>query len=110
MDQPEPKVETSDRFEEFWNVYPKKTGKKAARAKFAAAVKAGSDADALIEGARRYADACVGRDPHSSGRRAGYPRNAGQTIQSRQSQRDRAGIASRVRGARWCGDRLLQRP
>ena len=64
MDQPEPKVETSDRFEEFWNVYPKKTGKKAARAKFAAAVKAGADADALIEGARRYADACVGRDPH----------------------------------------------
>lgn len=62
--QPKRQDQTSDRFEEFWNVYPKKTGKKAARAKFAAAVKAGADADALIEGARRYADACVGRDPH----------------------------------------------
>jgi hypothetical protein len=64
MDQPESKVETSDRFEEFWKVYPKKDGKKKARENFARAVKRGADPDEIIAGARRYADACVGTEPH----------------------------------------------
>lgn len=70
IDEPESKAERlvspkkEDRFEEFWKVYPKKDGKKKARENFARAVKRGADPDEIIAGARRYADACVGRDPH----------------------------------------------
>lgn len=45
----------SDRFDEFWDVYPRKVGKKKARAKFAAAVKAAGDAQRVIDGAKRLA-------------------------------------------------------
>ncbi|WP_296138450.1 helix-turn-helix domain-containing protein [uncultured Corynebacterium sp.] len=45
----------SDRFDEFWDAYPRKVGKKKARAKFAAAVKAAGDAQRVIDGARRLA-------------------------------------------------------
>lgn len=45
----------SDRFDEFWDAYPRKVGKKKARAKFAAAVKAAGDAQSVIDGARRLA-------------------------------------------------------
>lgn len=45
----------SDRFDEFWDAYPRKVGKKKARAKFAAAVKAAGDVQRVIDGARRLA-------------------------------------------------------
>ena len=45
----------SDRFDEFWDAYPRKVGKKKARAKFAAAVKAAGDAQRVIDGAQRLA-------------------------------------------------------
>ena len=45
----------SDRFDEFWDADPRKVGKKKARAKFAAAVKAAGDAQRVIDGARRLA-------------------------------------------------------
>lgn len=44
-----------DRFDEFWDAYPRKVGKKKARAKFAAAVKAAGDPQLVIDGARRLA-------------------------------------------------------
>lgn len=45
----------SDRFDEFWDAYPRKVGKKKARAKFAAAIKAAGDAQRVIDGAQRLA-------------------------------------------------------
>ncbi|QRP10306.1 helix-turn-helix domain-containing protein [Corynebacterium kroppenstedtii] len=45
----------SDRFDEFWDAYPRKVGKKKARAKFTAAIKAAGDAQRVIDGARRLA-------------------------------------------------------
>ena len=50
-DQPSP----STGFDEFWDAYPRKVGKKKARAKFAAAVKAAGDAQRIIDGAERLA-------------------------------------------------------
>lgn len=44
-----------DRFDEFWDAYPRKVGKKKARAKFAAAVKAAGSAQRVIDGALRLA-------------------------------------------------------
>ncbi|GHE79543.1 hypothetical protein GCM10019059_42550 [Camelimonas fluminis] len=53
-------AETVDRFDEFWAAYPKRglaaNPKKPAREKFAKAVKAGADPEAIIGGARRYAE------------------------------------------------------
>lgn len=45
----------SDRFDEFWDAYPRKVGKKKARVKFAAAVKAAGDPQRVIDGAQRLA-------------------------------------------------------
>ncbi|MGV0336226.1 hypothetical protein [Corynebacterium kroppenstedtii] len=45
----------SDRFDEFWDAYPRKVGKKKARAKFATAVKAAGGAQRVIDGAQRLA-------------------------------------------------------
>lgn len=44
-----------DLFDEFWQVYPKKVGKAAARRNFDRAVKAGADPGEIVAGARRYA-------------------------------------------------------
>lgn len=51
-------------FGEFWSVYPRREAKKGARAKFGAAVKAGTPAATITAGARRYAAyvAQVGRE------------------------------------------------
>ena len=46
---------TPDRFEEFWDHYPRKVGKKAARAKYAAACKR-ANAETIISGALRLAN------------------------------------------------------
>lgn len=45
----------TDRFEDFWKVYPKKAGKPAAQKAFQKAIKGGADPDAIITGAKRYA-------------------------------------------------------
>ena len=49
----------SQRFEEFWNVYPHrggaKRGRKAAVAKYDAAIRAGASEQVIIDGARRFA-------------------------------------------------------
>src|SRR5262249_52251817 len=42
-------------FERFWAVYPKRVAKEAARKAFAKAVENGTDVEALIAGAQRYA-------------------------------------------------------
>jgi hypothetical protein len=42
-------------FERFWVIYPKRVAKEAARRAFAAAIKRGVDAEALVAGAQRYA-------------------------------------------------------
>lgn len=54
---PEPprKPKVTEQFERFWKVYPKKVGKPKAERNFARAVRFGADAEAIIEGARRYA-------------------------------------------------------
>ncbi len=52
---PKQEVQRSDRFEEFWKVYPRKIGKPAAKKNFARAIKAGADPQDIIDGARRYA-------------------------------------------------------
>ena len=45
----------SDRFDEFWNAYPRKVGKKKARTKYATAIKAAGDEQSVIDGAKRLA-------------------------------------------------------
>ena len=50
-------------FDEFWNVYPRKVAKKAARKKFDAAVKGGVDPSEIVSAARDYAKAKDGEDP-----------------------------------------------
>ena len=52
---PSERESRSDRFDEFWDAYPRKVGKKKARAKFAAAIKAAGDAQRVIDGALRLA-------------------------------------------------------
>lgn len=55
---------TDDAFERFWKAYPSRgdspNPKKPCRAKFAAAVKSGTDPEAIIRGAARYADKMAG--------------------------------------------------
>jgi hypothetical protein len=49
-----------DRFEDFWQAYPKRDGsnpKEPARKRFVAAVKSGADAGAIIDGAKAYSAA-----------------------------------------------------
>lgn len=53
MEKPEPKE--TDRFDEFWKVYPKKVGKPAAKRAWAKAVKK-SPAETIIARARRYGE------------------------------------------------------
>ena len=47
-------------FDEFWNVYPRKVAKKAARKKFDAAVKGGVDPSEIVSAAEDYAKAKAG--------------------------------------------------
>ena len=44
-------------FERFWNVYPRKQGRKAAFSKFQIAVRSGVDPEHLVEAAERFAEA-----------------------------------------------------
>jgi hypothetical protein len=63
-DQVGKKKETSgEAFDRFWVVYPKRVTKEAARKAFAKAVENGTDAEALIAGAQRYAVERQGQDP-----------------------------------------------
>ena len=50
-------------FERFWAVYPKRVAKEAARKAFAKAAENGTDVEALIAGAQRYAVERQGQDP-----------------------------------------------
>ena len=53
----------ADRFEEFWRVYPRRTAKPAAKKSWERCViKMKLDADAIIEGAKTYADAKRGTE------------------------------------------------
>lgn len=60
--QPKRQDQTSDQFETFWKVYPRKEGKKKARENFARAVKAGADPQDIVAGAKRYAAAVDGTE------------------------------------------------
>lgn len=53
--QPKHQDRTSEHFERFWKIYPKKVGKPAAQKNFARAVKSGADPQEIIDGAVRYA-------------------------------------------------------
>lgn len=53
--------EGADRFEEFWSVYPRRIGKKAAHAKWLTSLR-DTTADDIIDGARRYAASVKGKD------------------------------------------------
>jgi len=46
-------------FEEFWEVYPRRTAKGAARKAWPAALKKARGAEALVAGARAYAESCA---------------------------------------------------
>jgi hypothetical protein len=52
----------SDSFAEFWSLYPRRVAKLAAQRAFAAALKRGASAAALIAGAQRYASERAGQD------------------------------------------------
>jgi hypothetical protein len=50
-------------FDCFWAAYPKRVARGAARKAFAAAIKAGTDPEEIIEGARRFCTERAGADP-----------------------------------------------
>lgn len=54
---------TIDLFDRFWSAYPKRVAKEAARKAFARAVETGTDPEAVIAGAKRYAGDRAGQDP-----------------------------------------------
>lgn len=54
--------EMSKAFAEFWAAYPKRVGKDDAARRFAAVVRKNNPTD-VIDGARRYATECRGKDP-----------------------------------------------
>ena len=56
-------ADDGEAFDRFWVVYPKRVTKEAARKAFAKAVENGTDAEALIAGAQRYAVERQGQDP-----------------------------------------------
>jgi hypothetical protein len=59
------------RFGEFWQVYPRRVGRREAEVKWAAVIRRGHSADTIIEAARRYAAKMAGKEPqfikHPSG-------------------------------------------
>jgi Helix-turn-helix domain len=57
------KEDHAEVFDQFWNPYPRKVAKEAARKAFDAAVKQGVAAETLIAGAKRYAGERAGEDP-----------------------------------------------
>jgi hypothetical protein len=52
------KVEFLPQFEQFYSVYPKKTAKRAAMAKFIAAINSGVSPEKMAAAAKNYAEAC----------------------------------------------------
>lgn len=58
---PEPGSDDDPQWRRFWDAYPRKDGKKAARAKWAAAVKK-ADPEVIITGAERYRDRMARED------------------------------------------------
>lgn len=63
-----------DAFAEFWRAYPRREAKAAAQKAFQAALKAGGDAEAIIAGARRYANLRAGEpDPDARHRYTALP-------------------------------------
>ncbi|QAU07149.1 replication initiation protein [Gordonia phage Asapag] len=58
----ETETHIKNRFDDFWNTYPRKVGRKASVPAYASAIKTISE-DELIEAARQYAAACKGSDP-----------------------------------------------
>ena len=50
------KKEIAAAFDEFWAAYPRRVAKQAAKRAFATAIKNGTSAATLIDGARRYAN------------------------------------------------------
>lgn len=54
---------TPPRFDEFWKLYPRKVGKIAAEQAFAKAIEAGTDPQAILDGALVYAFKRKGHDP-----------------------------------------------
>lgn len=55
---------TLARFDEFWEAYDKKVGRKAAEAKWSSAIKKGADPDVLIKAAGRYVDGIRAKGDH----------------------------------------------
>lgn len=51
-----------NKFDEFWEIFPRRVAKKAAQKKYDAAVKSGVSEEAIINGAKSYAKACKGKD------------------------------------------------
>lgn len=51
------------RFDEFWTAFPKRVAKQAARRKWETLIRRGVDPDAIIHGAKRYAEEVRGSEP-----------------------------------------------
>ena len=46
-------------FDAFYRIYPRKVGKREAEKAYRAAIKRGADPDAILAGAKRYAEKCA---------------------------------------------------
>lgn len=58
---PETETDIKNRFDEFWNIYPRKVGRKAASPAYSRAIRTIPEEE-LIAAAKAYADACKGSD------------------------------------------------
>lgn len=93
-------------FEQFYSVYPRKVGRQKARAKFGTAVKEGTPAHVIIDGAKRYArDPNLPKDrtyiPHPAtwiyqGRWADEPQVARAASRGQQKQNEALGLLARA--------------
>ncbi|MGP3708517.1 hypothetical protein [Gordonia paraffinivorans] len=59
----ETETHISNKFDEFWSIYPRKVGRKAASSAYAKAIKSDVSEDALIAAVKAYAEAMKGSDP-----------------------------------------------
>ncbi|MBR0695137.1 helix-turn-helix domain-containing protein [Bradyrhizobium lablabi] len=62
-DPPPPDLKSTTAFAEFWAAYPLRKAKAAAERAFIAKIKRGADPNAMIAGAKRYANERAGQDP-----------------------------------------------
>ena len=85
---------TSDLFENFWSLYPKKIGKQSARKAFEAAIKNGADPESIISGASNYRDQRFASEPIDAAEREKFTLNPATFLNQRRWEDEPAPVAN----------------